>query len=186
MSNADHVAIRPVRDRVNQQSFGNREYFVPSKFILKLLGLRETDLNRETVNIQVDALRSLISEFAAMQRFDESFYAEYYKDIKGAQLAGQVGSPHAHFVEVGYMEGRLPRHLPFNAEWYFDHYSDLAGAYSRSDVEGLANHFFTVGYLEGKGRHKGNAAASRIVAIPFQAGDLTDRFIQIRLKPIRV
>ncbi len=162
MSSADRVSTRVLRDKIVSGSAGSDEYFIPSAFIFRMLALRETDLKRDTVTIRVDALRALISEFAKLQIFDDAFYADYYKDIKGAQLAGQVQSLRSHFVDVGYIEGRLPRNLAFDAEWYFDHYSDLTSSFSRSDIEGLKNHFLTVGYLEGRAGTKDTLPQSEV------------------------
>ncbi len=128
----------------------SESYFLPCALILKGLGLTEADLHRDIATIKVDFLLKIISEIAKFQKFDETYYSENYRDIEGARLSGVVPSLHSHFVETGYLEGRLPYEIPFDADWYYSHYVDLADVYAAHDAVGLRQHFVNTGHLEGR------------------------------------
>jgi hypothetical protein len=126
------------------------KYFLPCEVVLKGLGINELDLQRMTATVNVRYLQRLLQEIAKYQPFDAQFYSKRYPDIEGARLAGEIQSVHSHFVQTGYLEGRLPCDLPFDPKWYYEHYKDLSRLYAADDVEGLRRHFFNTGYIEGR------------------------------------
>ena len=123
---------------------------IPVERILRLLGIDENVFDKETVNVNVDALRRVLRLFAQLQTFDVEFYAETYPDLEAARMAGVISDLHAHFINSGFLEGRLPSNPPFDPVWYSEHYPDLASVIPASDIAGLRNHFLTTGLVEGR------------------------------------
>jgi hypothetical protein len=123
---------------------------VPVGRMLRLLGIDASDLGHATVTVQTSGLRDLLIEFARQQPFDPEFYAEAYPDIEAARLAGIVSDLREHFVNSGFLEGRLPSEPPFDPVWYASHYPDLASAIAPEDVAALRHHFMTTGLIEGR------------------------------------
>ncbi len=130
---------------------GPFDYFPPCRLLLQHLGISATDLEGAgTVPVSRKFLRVLINELARQQRVDEAWYAETYPDVEGARLAGDIRSLREHFATSGYIEGRLPADIPFDAEWYRSHYRDIAETLPAADHATLRSHFLDSGYFEGR------------------------------------
>lgn len=81
---------------------------------------------------------------------DEEWYVERYEDVAQAIRNGEIKSARAHFVEHGYIEGRLPGPVAVDEQWYLEQYPDVAESVRRGiDVSAQA-HFDRDGYREGR------------------------------------
>jgi hypothetical protein len=133
---------------------------VPVGRMLRLLGIDASDLGHATVTVQTSGLRDLLIELARQQPFDPEFYADAYPDIEAARLAGIVSDLREHFVNSGFLEGRLPSEPPFDPVWYASHYPDLSSAIPPNDAKALHNHFMTAGLVEGRAGTAASLAAT--------------------------
>jgi hypothetical protein len=133
---------------------------VPVGRMLRLLGIDAADLDNATVSVKASGLRELLTEIARQQPFDPEFYADCYPDVEAARMAGMVSDLREHFVNSGFLEGRLPCEPPFDPVWYANYYPDLATAIPASDAKALRNHFITTGLVEGRAGTAASLAAS--------------------------
>jgi hypothetical protein len=140
----DH-STSPMSQRQQQ-----RAPVVPVGRMLRLLDIDAADLGNETVTVRASGLRDLLVELARQQPFDPEFYADCYPDIEAARLAGIVSDLREHFVNSGFLEGRLPSEPPFDPVWYASYYPDLATVIPASDAKALRNHYMTTGIIEGR------------------------------------
>jgi hypothetical protein len=130
--------------------------------ILRLLGLDASELGEGMVSVSASGLRRVLSILADLQPFDADFYTKAYPDIEAARLAGTISDLRAHFIHVGFFEGRLPSDPPFDPVWYSEHYPDLSSVIPAGDVERLRNHFLTAGLAEGRAGTAAELAAAAI------------------------
>ena len=145
------IVSRPSRARpADAQTSRGGAPVVSGESVLRCLGIDRADLSDATVTVRTGALIQLLRELARQQLFDPEFYAENNPDIEAARLAGIVTDLHAHYIESGFLEGRLPFEPPFDPEFYVAHYPDLVDAIPPDDVAGLRNHFLSAGLAEGR------------------------------------
>ncbi len=123
---------------------------VPAERFLRLLGIGAEEVGSGRVSVNGEGLASLLREVARHQPFDADFYAEAYPDIEAARLAGQLSDLHEHFIETGFLEGRLPSEPPFDAVWYAQYYPDVSSVIPAHDAAALRNHFLSSGLREGR------------------------------------
>jgi SAM-dependent methyltransferase len=57
----------------------------------------------------VEQLRRLLKPLIVRAPFDENWYASYYSDVADALAKNAIISPHQHYIEGGYFEGRVAR-----------------------------------------------------------------------------
>ena len=127
-----------------------KPHVTPVGRVLRLLGIESAALDNATVTVEVQGLVFLLRELARHQPFDPEFYAESYPDIEEARMVGKIPDLHEHFIETGFIEGRLPAEPPFDPVWYAHYYPDIAKAIPANDVQALRNHFITAGLIEGR------------------------------------
>jgi hypothetical protein len=134
-----------------KRAVGKAGNFIPPlDVVLAGLGITKEDLLADKVKVSSNFLQFLLSKLASLSDFDSTWYATTYPDVEGARLAGEVPSLLDHFVQTGYLEGRLPHEPAFDASWYYEHYRDIGGAFNPSDTQALKNHFISRGYYEGR------------------------------------
>lgn len=118
--------------------------------------LRALRINRERLNskskVAIDAklLRMLLQALARNLPFSEEFYLQSYPDIAEAHAQGQIEDLHAHFVELGFFEGRAGAPPPVDEAFYLSTYRDVADAVQRGDVKSGAEHYLRSGAAEGR------------------------------------
>lgn len=120
--------------------------FLPTwrKIMEGLVLEKETDTRG---SVDVAYLDFLIGEFARLLPFDAGFYA-----AAGPPLPAGA-DPHAHFVQEGFRDGRLPHPVAFDAAYYLRRNGDLAGVFAKEGEEGLRSHFLRNGVFEGRVAH---------------------------------
>jgi hypothetical protein len=104
-------------------------------------------LRGDDINI---AMKYLLHTYICAWGFDEAWYLEANPDLKSAIPSNDFPSGFAHFLAVGYMEGRLPLRAHVDSTWYMANYPDISAAIIRGIFESAAHHFSTVGYREGR------------------------------------
>ena len=120
------------------------------------LFLRAMRINRDRLDskskIAIDAklLRMLLQTLAEAMPFSEEFYLQSYPDVAEAHAQGQIENLHAHFVELGFFEGRAGAAPSVDEAYYASTYRDVADAVRRSDVKSGTEHYLRSGAAEGR------------------------------------
>ena len=81
---------------------------------------------------------------------DEEWYATWYDDVAKAIRAGEIRSAREHFIEHGYIEGRLPGPVRVDEKWYLSQYPDVAESVRKGIHASAQAHFDLDGYREGR------------------------------------
>ena len=113
---------------------------------LKLVSFEEEG----RVSVDEAFFRALLGSMIETIEFDPTYYVTKYADIKKAIRDGVVESAHAHYVQSGYFEGRLPRRIPVNERWYVATYPDVGKALKAELFKNGQQHFEENGYREGR------------------------------------
>lgn len=80
--------------------------------------------------------------------FDEESYLARNPDVAAAVAAGQIESPHTHFVSKGYFEGRVGGAPMVDAAWYRRRYADVAKELAGGGIASAADHYVDNGARE--------------------------------------
>jgi len=118
--------------------------------------LRALRINRERLNskskVAIDAklLRMLLQALAKAADFSEEFYLRNNPDIADAHARGEIENLRAHFVELGFFEGRAGAPPRVDEAYYTATYPDVAEAVRRGDVPSGAEHYLRSGAAEGR------------------------------------
>lgn len=83
-------------------------------------------------------------------RFDEGFYRRQYPDLAAAETAGTIADLHAHYLEFGWFEDRLPCFVEVDAAFYGREYPDVAAGILERAVRSAQWHFEMFGFREGR------------------------------------
>lgn len=81
---------------------------------------------------------------------DESWYLAHYTDVRHSVERGAIQSAKHHYVDHGYFEGRLPRHIDVDEIFYLTENPDVAEAVKNGIFRDAKHHFFTSGHDEGR------------------------------------
>jgi hypothetical protein len=100
--------------------------------------------------VPVRLLRAILRAAIAGLAFDERFYLATYPDIKAAYQAGRINNLHEHFIEDGYLEGRLGTDPAVNDKFYRETYPDVAKALASGKLASAFDHYVTAGCFEGR------------------------------------
>jgi hypothetical protein len=113
-------------------------------------------------------LRVLIQSFIRNWPFDEQFYLKTYPDVVDAIRRRELGSAYEHFLNFGYLEGRLPVDPAVDETWYLKTYPDVAAAAQKQPTT-ARDHYFKYGYREGR-RPSNAAPRSQAAEYQFASG----------------
>ncbi len=105
---------------------------------------------RAKIAIDARLLRKLLMTLAASLPFDETFYLSNYPDLADAHGAGAIRDLRTHFVEVGFLEGRIASRPEVDEAYYTTTYPDVAQAILRGDVASGTEHYMRAGIAEGR------------------------------------
>jgi hypothetical protein len=100
--------------------------------------------------VSVQVLRAILTAAITRLPFDESFYLATYPDIREAHSAGRINDLHEHFIEDGYLEGRLGTDPVVDEDFYREAYPDVASAMDSGKVASAFDHYITAGCFEGR------------------------------------
>jgi hypothetical protein len=102
------------------------------------------------VPIPAAALRALLQVLIARLPFDEDFYMTTYPDLAQASKAGSIANLRAHFLEHGYLEGRLGAEPEVDEDFYKEMYPDVAAGIARGEILSASDHYIRAGAAEGR------------------------------------
>jgi hypothetical protein len=125
------------------------EYLPPFNVIkrdLRLLAIQGV----VRVNITYDEFLAVLRRLLPSTIVDEVWYRATYPDVADAITAGVYQSAQEHFIQHGYVEGRIPHNISVHEEWYLSTYPDVAEAIERGAVKSAKDHFIYHGYQEGR------------------------------------
>lgn len=127
------------------------EYLPHIDLLLSALRINRERLNSKS-KIAIDArlLRGILQAAAARAPFSEEFYLETYPDIAQAHASGSIPDPHKHFIESGYLEGRLGASPGVDEAYYTTLYKDVGLAVSRGEIASATEHYLRSGASEGR------------------------------------
>jgi len=106
--------------------------------------------NKASLVVPTKSLWDLIARLLTGWPFDEQWYHKAYPDVATAVQSGKVKSAQDHYVEHGYIEGRLPVEPEFDAVWYVKRYPDVAQGIAAGKIKGPFEHYLSHGYREGR------------------------------------
>ncbi|MCI4679470.1 hypothetical protein K9U39_09830 [Rhodoblastus acidophilus] len=130
-----------------------KPYLAPFSVAVRQLGLDSTDLP-ETLTISKDQLRGLLTVLLKGVAFDPDWYLTKYPDIADAVSKGVVPSARVHFVEHGYVEGRLSGPVTVDEQWYLAQNPDIAESIEVGEAKSCQDHFEIHGRAEGRAPFK--------------------------------
>ncbi len=127
------------------------DYFPHVDLILHSLRINRDRLSSKS-KIAIDArlLRLMLQTIAATLPFSEEFYMEQYPDIAEAYAAGKIPNLHQHFLDSGYLEGRIGNPPDVDEAYYLANYKDVGKAVASGDVANGAEHYKRAGAAEGR------------------------------------
>ena len=111
---------------------------------------RERLTSRSKLAIEARLLCALLQELAAWQPFSVEFYLKSYPDIADAYAAGTITDLHRHFIDSGYLEGRLGAPVAVDEAFYCATYPDIAEAIALGTVASATEHYLRCGAAEGR------------------------------------
>ncbi len=127
------------------------EYFPHVDLILHSLRINRDRLSSKS-KIAIDArlLRLMLQTIAATLPFSEEFYLEQYPDLAEAYAAGKIPNLRQHFLDSGYLEGRIGNPPDVDEAYYLTNYKDVGKAVASGDVANGAEHYMRAGAAEGR------------------------------------
>jgi hypothetical protein len=100
--------------------------------------------------VALPVIKAILCAAAASLPFDPKFYLETYPDIRKAYEAGEIKDLRAHFIEFGYLEGRMSARPVFDEDFYKATYPDVAAALAKGEVKSALDHYISAGSFEGR------------------------------------
>ncbi len=86
-------------------------------------------------------------------KLDEAWYLSQYPDVREAIERGDFASASEHYINVGYYEHRMPRHILVEEAWYLEQYADVREAVANNVFASGQAHFAIAGFREGRFPH---------------------------------
>ncbi len=111
---------------------------------------RERLASRSKVAIDTRVLRVLLQSLAEQLPFDAEFYLARNPDLAAAHETGKIADLHRHFVETGFLEGRVGAPPAVDEAYYLAAYKDIGPALRRGDIASATDHYINSGAAEGR------------------------------------
>jgi hypothetical protein len=116
---------------------------------------------KSKVGVPTQVLKELIRVMASTLPFDLDFYLSTYPDIREAYEAGEIADPRTHFVEQGYIEGRLGADPNVDEEFYKNAYPDVKAAIAAGELKSALEHYLRAGAFEARFPNSGSVANTK-------------------------
>ncbi len=130
-------------------------HFLPWKLLRKGLRAGGAKSGPEPRIVLSDRVFRLLVEAAlSAQPFNEKAYLALHADVETAIARGEWPSGRAHYLAVGYYEGRATGRSTFDEAWYLNRYPDVLAAVRRGDSRSGSEHFGKAGALEWRSPHE--------------------------------
>lgn len=117
--------------------------------------------SKTKVGVPMQLLRELIRIMATTLPFDLDFYLSTYPDIREAYEAGEIADPRTHFVEQGYIEGRLGAQPDIDEEYYKNTYPDVKAAIAAGELKSALEHYLRAGAFEARFPNSASVASTK-------------------------
>ncbi len=124
--------------------------YVPPFEIIKELADFSTFKGELRISISYNEFINIVKKLLIGVVVEEEWYMTRYPDIADAIRAGAMRSARDHFVEHGYIEGRLPGPIVVDEQWYLEQNPDVAAAGRRGEEAAAHSHFERMGHREGR------------------------------------
>lgn len=111
---------------------------------------RERLGSKAKIAIDSRLLRTLLQALAGNAPFSEAFYKATYPDLAQAHASGKIPDLHRHFVETGFLEGRMGASADVDERFYSDTYGDVGEAIRNGGVLSGEEHYLRSGAAEGR------------------------------------
>lgn len=114
------------------------------------------DEGESSISISREGFRELLASHVEMKTkdFDSSWYLKQYPDIAKSVMAGNIASAKTHYIQYGYVEGRLPGLKNADVEGYIARYPDISTRLGqlkgKKRTAAAMEHFVKFGYREGR------------------------------------
>lgn len=125
------------------------KYLPPFDLIKRSLDIKAVDGSLR-INLSYDEFVNILRMMLQGVEVDEAWYKETYPDIGQAIDKGRVPSARHHFLNDGWLEGRLPYAMNVEEDWYLKQYPDVADFLRRGLLTSAQGHFDEDGYREGR------------------------------------
>jgi hypothetical protein len=102
------------------------------------------------VSLPYDDFVQLVKSLVAAIEVDESWYLQHNDDVAVAVASGAISSAREHFINDGYLEGRLPFPILVDEQWYLEQNPDVAEGLRNGELPSAQTHFEESGYREGR------------------------------------
>lgn len=102
------------------------------------------------VTLSYEDFIKIVKQLLTGTPIDEDWYMTRYEDVAKALRSGEIKSAREHFIEHGYVEGRLPGPITVDEKWYLERYPDVAESVRRGVDASAQAHFDRDGYREGR------------------------------------
>ena len=112
--------------------------------------LPSLEISGEDAILTLTELRNLLSLLLGDTSVDEDWYFERYPDVAEGVQKGAIKSAREHYLQFGYLEGRMPHRPQVDEAWYIETYSDVAEAIAKEVYPNAFEHFVREGYHEGR------------------------------------
>jgi hypothetical protein len=106
--------------------------------------------SRSKIAVDPRLLVHVLRQIVASQPFDESFYLTAHEDVATAHNRGEIGDLHRHFVEAGFLEGRLGAPPEVDSAYYLATYPDVGRAIAAGQIASAEDHYLQRGAAEGR------------------------------------
>jgi len=127
------------------------EYFPHIDLILHTLRINRDRLSSKSkIAINARLLRLMLQTIVAKLPFSEEFYMEKHPDLAEAYAAGKIPNLHQHYIDSGYLEGRIGSPPDVDEGYYLATYKDVGKAVAAGVVVDGAEHYMRAGAAEGR------------------------------------
>jgi hypothetical protein len=123
------------------------------RFLIESIGLSQDRLDasiKTKVGVPTQLLKELLRIMASTLPFDLDFYLSTYPDVREAHDAGQIADPRTHFIEQGYIEGRLGSKPNIDEDYYRNAYPDVKAAIDAGELKSALEHYSRAGVFEAR------------------------------------
>lgn len=105
---------------------------------------------RSKVAVDPRLLLQVLRQIVAAQPFDDSFYLTAYEDVATAHNRGDITDLHRHYIEAGFLEGRLGAAPAVDSAYYLATYPDVSRAIAAGQIASAEDHYIQRGAAEGR------------------------------------
>lgn len=130
-------------------------YLPPFALLSRVAHIKIENGQIMSVSMSGKAFSLLLGALMDAGLFDAEEYSARYPDVARAVREGTVPSARAHFLNVGYVEGRMPSDGALDEDWYTRENPDVARAVTSGEIVDGVTHYIDGGYQEGRAANAG-------------------------------